>query len=247
MTTTWDNIPDTTEQTPLKNGAIKIRWSGKARRKLRRKLVTAYESGWTERGIAAPVMTRQKTQIVIKTEEELNALRTELNALGIPHNVKKRIQNEIDNQLSHTDMDAQSEQTLPEPAQRRKEETDIDVLLHDVVIPHARTKANDVWPGGTVDVDEINWFWNPQLSNAAGMAYHGSAVPQRYVDGRLAIGLAKEYYYKHGVEDLLEVVRHELIHIWQYEHPDAPNGHGHGPGFKQWMNDMDTHRHCNHW
>lgn len=129
---------------------------------------------------------------------------------------------------------------------RRKEETDLDALIDDVIKPHARQKVAEVWPGGTVDVDEISWFWNTRLRRCAGKAYSGNAVPQMAGDARLAIGLAPRYFYKHGVEELLSVVRHELIHIWQYEHPDSNKG-GHGPKFRQWLDDMDTHRHCKNW
>ena len=133
-----------------------------------------------------------------------------------------------------------------ERVQQRKD-VDLDVLMEEIIIPHARKKANEVWPGGTVDVDDITWFWSNRYSWAAGYAYYGNAIPQDVeVEGkRLAIGLSPHYYYQHGIDALLGVVRHELIHIWQYEHPDSPNGGGHGRGFKQWLDDMDTHRHCN--
>lgn len=128
-----------------------------------------------------------------------------------------------------------------------RESQDLDVLMEEVVIPHARKKANEVWPGGTVDVDEIDWFWNPQLTNAAGKAYFGTAVPTRYASGRLAVGLAPAYYYQHGIDELLKVVRHELIHVWEAEHPNATKGMSHSRQFKQWIDDMDTHRHCKFW
>jgi len=130
--------------------------------------------------------------------------------------------------------------------ERRKEETDLDVLMEEVVKPHARKKVNEVWPGGTVDVDEISWFWNTRLRSCAGKAYHGNAVPQMAGDADLAIGLAPAYFYQHGRGELLAVVRHELIHCWEFNHTDI-NGCGHGPKFKQWIDDMDTHRHCKNW
>jgi predicted SprT family Zn-dependent metalloprotease len=65
-------------------------------------------------------------------------------------------------------------------------------------------------------------------------------------DARYAIGLAPDYYYQKGIDNLLEVVRHELIHQWQYQHPDGGRG-GHGPKFRQWVDDLDTERYCKHW
>lgn len=241
----YDEVPDVSEQTELEHGPIKIRWSGHDRSRVRRGIRAAVSDGYIERGVAMPVMARQKTQIVIKTEEELEAFKAEL-GYKAKYKVRNRIEDEIDTQLSGDDSEDDGP-NLSEAAQRRKDEADLETLMEEIVIPHARKWANDVWPGGTVDVDEIDWFWNPQLSNAAGMAYHGTAVPQRYADGYYAIGLAPLYYYKHGVDKLLEIVRHELIHQWQYMHSDAPKGGGHGRGFKQWVGDMDTHRHCKHW
>lgn len=240
-----DKIPDVSEQTELDNGPVKVRWSGRDRKRVRRGLQAALDDGHVDRAIARPVMSRQKTQIVIKTEEELDAFLAELEYKAKWRTIK-RIKRRIKEERAD-DGDDEDGDNLPEKAQRRKDETDMDTLLEEVVIPHARDRAEDVWPGGTVDVDEICWFWNPQLSNSAGMAYRDSACPRRYVpdDYRLAIGLAKEYFYRHGVDELLEVVRHELIHIWQYEHEMGSGGHG--SDFRQWMDDLDTHRHCNHW
>lgn len=241
----WNSIPNVEEQTELENGPIKIRWSGRDRARVRRGLVAALEDGYTERGIAVPVMMRQESQIVIKTQEELDAFTGEFHAKVRSTRVRNRIPKEIQKQLDGYDKDDDGGLSLS--AQKRKRETDLDILMEEIVIPHAREKVNEVWPGGTVDVDNIDWFWNPQLSNSAGMAYHGTAVPERYSDAQHAIALAPEYYYKHGTEELLKVVRHELIHQWQYMHPDSPNGGGHGRGFKQWVDDMNTNRYCNHW
>lgn len=123
--------------------------------------------------------------------------------------------------------------------------TDLEMVMGEVIKPHARKMVSEAWPGGTVSVDDIAWFWNTRLRSAAGKAYWGTAVPEMADGGRLAIGLAPEYYYEHGIDELLAVVRHELIHIWQYEHPEGDGGHG--PTFHQWTEDLDTHRHCKHW
>jgi hypothetical protein len=237
----WESIPDVEEQTELDN-PIKIRWSGRDRARVRRGLVAAYEDGYIEKAIAVPVVMRQKTQIVIKTEEELDAFKDEL-AYKAKWRVERRITDEIEEKLNGDDED---ESEIPEDVQRRYDETDMDALMEEIVIPHARKWVNDVWPGGTVDVDSIDFFWNPQLTNSAGKAYKGSAVPESMASGYYAIGLAPDYYYQHGLDELLAVVRHELIHQWEYQHPDGGDG-GHGPKFKQWIDDMDTHRHCKLW
>jgi len=241
----WDSIPDVSEQTELENGPIKIRWSGRDRARVRRSLQAALADGWTERAIARPVMSRQKTQIVIKTEEELEAFQAEYPS-RCKWKVRKRIDNEIEAQLNGDDKEEESK--LSDEAQRRKDETDLNTLMEEIVIPHARKWANEVWPGGTVDVDNISWFWNHHLSHCAGKAYWWGAEPDGHYDvSSPAVGLAPGYFYKHGLDEMLAVVRHELIHVWQKEHEMGKSKGGHGPDFKQWLDDMDTHRHCKHW
>lgn len=239
----WEAIPNVEEQTQL-DDPIKIRWSGQDRSRVRRGLVSLLESGDVERAIALPAMARQKTQVVIKTEEELESLRQELEWKA-KWRVQRRIEDEIDAQLNGED--TEEEESHSEAYLMRKEETDMDVLMEEIVKPHARKKVSEVW-NDTIDFEKITWFWNPFLTSSTGMAYWGSAVPD-YANNegpRIAIGLADGYYYQHGVDELLAVVRHELIHIWQAEHP-AGDRIGHGPKFKQWLDDMDTHRYCNHW
>lgn len=247
MTRHYD-IPDVTEQAQLQNGPVKVRFQGKDRSRVRRGLRAAAEDGAT-RGIAYPVVTRQQTQVVIKTEEELEAFRKEVQSKA-KWRVAKRVKSDIQSQLNNTESDSTdtTESNAESDAVRtRRDETDMDTLLHDVVIPHARKTATETWPGGTVSVDEIKFFWNEHLTRCAGKAYWGSAIPRSYVENeyRLAVGLAPEYYYKHGIDALLRVVRHELIHIWQYEHEMGSGGHG--KDFRQWLDDVDADRYCKHW
>ena len=125
----------------------------------------------------------------------------------------------------------------------KRRQADMDAIL-DLVIEHARDRCAEVWPGGTVDPDDIYWFWNTRLSSSAGMAY---ARKGRQHGDRPAIGLAPDYYYQFGLDAVLRTARHELIHQWQYEHPDGFDSGGHGTDFKQWVDDLDTTRHCEHW
>lgn len=125
----------------------------------------------------------------------------------------------------------------------RVTQTDLDQLM-DVVKRHARKVCSDVW-NDTIDPDRADWFWNKRLRSSAGMCYTNSYSSPKGVGGP-AIGLAPNYYYLHGTDELLAVVRHELIHLWQVLHPDGGTI-GHGPKFRQWIDDLDTHRHCNHW
>lgn len=244
----WEEVPNVEEQTPLPNGDIKIPWQSRDRARVRRGLTAALADGWIERGIAAPCMGRQETQVVIKTEEELEAFQAELDSRGIKWRVYDRIQDEINSQYEGEGKANKSKkEKLSGQALTRKEETDMEVLLNDVVIPHARRKCEEVWPGGTVDVDEISWFWNPQLTSCAGKAYWRGAEPSdRYDISSPAIGLSPYSYYVHGIDELLSTVRHELIHIWQCKHENGFSRGGHAKDFKQWIGDMDTGRYCQH-
>lgn len=243
--TQWDSIPDVEEQTKLENGPIKIRWSGRDRARVRRALVASLEDDHIEHAVAVPVMMRQKTQIVIKTKEELEAFRSEL-AYTAKWRVERRIEREIEKQLNGDGDEVERERS--DSYKRRQEETDMSVVMDEIIIPHAKKWATEVWPGGTVDVDDISWFWNYHLTSCAGKAYWwGSEPNKRYDVSSPAIGLAPGYYYQHGLDEMLAVVRHELIHVWQKEHKMGKSDGGHGPDFKQWIDDMDTHRHCKLW
>lgn len=105
---------------------------------------------------------------------------------------------------------------------------------------HAGEVCESVWPGGTVDPDAIEWTWNGRLRSTAGRfrAHPDDRPPE--------VELAWGYYREHGLAELLSTVRHELIHAWQYFHPDGGRV-GHGPTFTQWVEDLDTSRHCRRW
>jgi len=104
---------------------------------------------------------------------------------------------------------------------------------------HAREVCSSIW-SHTVDPDQITWVWNNRFRSAA-----GRYTPRTRRDGP-RIELAWGYYSLHGWLEYLKVVRHELIHAWQDFHPDG-GGLGHGPKFKQWIEDLNTHRHCKCW
>lgn len=244
--TQWESIPDVSEQTPL-DEPIKVRFSGKDRARVRRGLHAALEDGCMEKAVARPAMSRQKTQIVLKTEEEVDAFLDEL-GYKAKHYVQQRVSEEVHNQLESSTSTESTEPTPPQEFLDRRENTDMDRFL-DEVKSHTQDKMEDVWRD-TVDYSKITWFWNPYLTRSAGRAYHGfNAIPD-CADNQgspYAIGLAPDYYYMHGKEALLEVARHEAIHQRQVLHPDADGKMGHGPDFKQWIDDMDTHRHCKSW
>lgn len=239
----WEQVPSVSEQTVLST-PIKIRWQSEDRTRVRRSARAAVEDNYEEIAVLHRVFTRQKTQIVIKTKEELDALKTELGRGGIKDHVRERVEDEIQEQQSTEDHQLSNED-VSEEIKERVNSTDLDRLMKQEIIPHAEKWVNKVWGTDTVDLSDISFFWNPQLTECAGRAYDSYSVPRSMTSGKYAIGLAPDYYYQNGLSALLEIVRHELIHIWQIIHPNGDSGHG--PTFRQWVPEMDTSRYCQDW
>lgn len=134
----------------------------------------------------------------------------------------------------------------------RRKQADRESLL-ELFERHAQAVCNEVWPGGTIDLDTIEIRWNNRLTNYAGRyyprGYRGTGDnPDKPAP---CIELAWNSYLTHGLAEVLDTLRHELIHAWQDFHPDAddpgrkPWSH-HGPEFTQWVDDMNTARYCKH-
>ncbi|MFC7009873.1 SprT family zinc-dependent metalloprotease [Halalkalicoccus salilacus] len=73
------------------------------------------------------------------------------------------------------------------------------------------------------------------MQRSAGKAIYDSENEE------ITIRLSWDAYKAYGWKQFARVVRHELIHAWQYvEHGKA----GHGPTFRQWIDPLETDRHC---
>lgn len=79
----WEALPPVDEQTPL-GETVKIRWRGNARWRVFTSLQSALESDWPERALAIRCLKREKTNVVIETVEEREALLAELETLNSP-------------------------------------------------------------------------------------------------------------------------------------------------------------------
>lgn len=80
----WDALPDVEEQEPL-DEPLKIEWyPGVARSRVRTGLHAALESDWTDRALAIRCMDRLDVSVVVKTEDERQALLAELRTLDSP-------------------------------------------------------------------------------------------------------------------------------------------------------------------
>ena len=91
---------------------------------------------------------------------------------------------------------------------------------------HAMTVATEHFP--ELPVEAIAWETSTRMERSSGKAIYDSAGE----DKEITIRLSWDAYQEHGREQFTRVVRHELIHAWQYhEHGDGD----HGPTFRQWI------------
>lgn len=105
--------------------------------------------------------------------------------------------------------------------------------LRERAAAHAADVATEHFP--EVPVTAITWEISTRMQRSAGKAIYRSKTEE------ITIRLSWDVYKAYGWEQFARVVRHELIHAWQYfEYEKA----GHGPTFRQWIEPLDTDRHC---
>jgi SprT-like protein len=98
---------------------------------------------------------------------------------------------------------------------------------------HAADVAGEHFP--ELPVERITWETSTRLQRSAGMAIY------EHQSKEITIRLSWDAYKVYGWEQFARVVRHELIHVWQYcKYGEA----GHGSTFCQWTEALETDRHC---
>ena len=98
---------------------------------------------------------------------------------------------------------------------------------------HAVAVAAEHFP--ELPVDAIDWETSTRMQRSAGRAIYD------YRSEAITIRLSWDAYEAYGWKQFARVVRHELIHAWQYhEYSEAD----HGPTFRQWVEPLETDRHC---
>lgn len=98
---------------------------------------------------------------------------------------------------------------------------------------HAADVATEYFP--ELPVEAIAWETSTRMQRSAGKAIYDRQTEE------ITIRLSWDAYREYGWEQFARVVRHELIHAWQYsEHRKAD----HGPTFRQWVEPLETDRHC---
>ncbi|WP_332100926.1 SprT family zinc-dependent metalloprotease [Halalkalicoccus salilacus] len=98
---------------------------------------------------------------------------------------------------------------------------------------HAADVAAEHFP--ELPVESIRWETSTRMQRSAGVAIYDR---QSEV---ITIRLSWDAYEAYGWEQFARIVRHELIHAWQYhEHGEAD----HGSTFRRWVEPLETDRHC---
>ncbi|MFC7225649.1 SprT-like domain-containing protein [Halalkalicoccus sp. GCM10025322] len=98
---------------------------------------------------------------------------------------------------------------------------------------HANAVAAEYFP--ELPVDAIGWETSTRMQRSAGRAIYD------HRSEAITIRLSWDAYEAYGWEQFARVVRHELIHAWQYYERGTAD---HGPTFKQWVEPLETDRHC---
>ncbi|MFC6906553.1 SprT-like domain-containing protein [Halalkalicoccus tibetensis] len=105
--------------------------------------------------------------------------------------------------------------------------------LRERAAAHAAAVGAEHFP--LVPVEEIEWEVSTRMKRSAGIAVYDRDAEQ------VTIRLSWDAYEAYGWEEFARTVRHELIHAWQYYERGTAD---HGPTFRQWLDPLDTDRHC---
>ncbi|WP_122089735.1 SprT family zinc-dependent metalloprotease [Halalkalicoccus subterraneus] len=105
--------------------------------------------------------------------------------------------------------------------------------LCECAATHASEVAAEHFP--ELPIEAIDWETSTRMQRSAGVAIYDQQSEQ------ITIRLSWDAYEAYGWEQFSRVVRHELIHAWQYhEYGEAD----HGSTFRQWIEPLETDRHC---
>ena len=109
----------------------------------------------------------------------------------------------------------------------------------------------DEWGLSDVDLSKVTFETRTRARRRHGVAsYNG--------DGHVTVGISEHTIENAGSEAMKETVRHELVHVWQYQHEyekaELPNGQiarnirpGHTGCWYAWERIMDVRRTNNHY
>lgn len=141
--------------------------------------------------------------------------------------------------LTDDDWTASTAESQPSPAQSDENETsgesypETKAALCERAATHASKVAAENFPA--LPVEAIDWETSTRMQRSAGVAIYDHQSEQ------ITIRLSWDAYEAYGWEQFSRVIRHELIHAWQYHEYDEAD---HGSSFRQWVEPLETDRHC---
>lgn len=140
-------------------------------------------------------------------------------------------------QLTDNDWTLSAAESQSAPAQRGAEQTSSELATEAALCEHAATHASEVATGHfpELPVEAIDWEASTRMQRSAGVAIYDHQSEQ------ITIRLSWDAYEAYGWGQFSRVVRHELIHAWQYHKYGEAD---HGPTFRQWVEPLETDRHC---
>ena len=115
----------------------------------------------------------------------------------------------------------------------RADDPQTEHALCERAAAHAATVAAEHFP--ELPVGEITWETSTRMERSAGKAIYDPA--SEAITIRLSWDACQEY----GWAQFARVVRHELIHAYQYHERGEAD---HGPTFRRWIEPLETDRHC---
>ncbi|WP_267643505.1 SprT-like domain-containing protein [Haloarchaeobius amylolyticus] len=116
---------------------------------------------------------------------------------------------------------------IERPSPRNPPATKVE--LCERAAEYARTVDLDV------DLSRISWEVSTQAKRRAGACRYKSHT------GEITIRLTWAAYQKFGWEEFTRVIRHELIHAWEFQHFGEST---HGRRFKRKASELDVDVHC---
>lgn len=103
------------------------------------------------------------------------------------------------------------------------------------IVAHARVHAREVAPAIGVDLDDVAWTVSPRAKRRAGACrWDGD-------DETATIVLSRRAYETYDRAAFEAVVRHELIHAWEFQRYGESD---HGPRFRERAAEFDVSVHC---
>lgn len=141
--------------------------------------------------------------------------------------------------LTDNDWTTSAAESQSAPAQSNEDESSEEnhpktkAALCERAAAHAHEIATEHFP--ELSVAAIDWETSTRMQRSAGVAIYERQSEQ------IMIRLSWDAYEAYGWEQFSRVVRHELIHAWQYHKYSEAD---HGSTFRQWVEPLETDRHC---